>query len=87
MIHPQPPTPMQVDDTIEVKFANGELKQKHTKSIDMRFYWIKDRNKQKQVIIYWSLGKGKLGDYHTKNHSPAHHLLVHQIYLNGGLSS
>ena len=46
MGHPQLPTPIQVDNTTAVSFANGELKQKKTKSIDMRFYWIQDRAKQ-----------------------------------------
>ena len=32
----------------------------------MRLYWIKYRTKQKQFIIYWSLGKGNLGDYQKK---------------------
>jgi len=36
----QPPTPVQVDNTTAVGFINKEIKQKRTKSIDMRFYWL-----------------------------------------------
>ena len=36
--HPQPPTPMQVDNTTEVGFANNTIKQKRSKAIGMRFY-------------------------------------------------
>ena len=36
--HPQPPTPMQVDNTTAVGFANNTIKQKRSKEIDMRFY-------------------------------------------------
>ena len=86
MGHPQPRTPIQVDNNEAVNFANDEPKQKRTKAIEMRFYWIKDRPKQKQFMIYWSPGNRNLGDYHRKNHPPAHHRLVHPIYLNGGVS-
>ena len=41
--HPQPTTPIQVDNTTAAVFANKTLKQKRSKAIDMRFYWIQDR--------------------------------------------
>lgn len=82
MHHPQPPTPMQVDNTTAVGFANDTIKQKRSKAIDMRFYWIQDRTKQGQFIIYWRPGAQNLGDYHTKHHSPAHHRLMRPTYLH-----
>ena len=41
--HPQPSTPIQVDNTTAVGFINKEIKQKRTKSIDIRFYWLQER--------------------------------------------
>ena len=41
--HPQPPTPLEVDNQTAVGFLNSTMKQKHSKAIDMRFHWIKDR--------------------------------------------
>jgi hypothetical protein len=41
--HKQPPTPMETDNTTATGYSNGTIKQKRTKSMDMRFYWIKDR--------------------------------------------
>ena len=38
MDHPQPPTPIQVDNTTAVGFANKTIKQKRSKVIDIRFY-------------------------------------------------
>jgi hypothetical protein len=35
MGHPQPPTPMQVDNSTAEGFSNGTIKQKHSKAIDM----------------------------------------------------
>ena len=40
--HPQPPTPIRVDKYTAEGFANGAIKQKISKAIDMRFYWIQD---------------------------------------------
>jgi hypothetical protein len=37
----QPPTPMEMDNTTATGYSNGTIKQKRTKAIDMRFYWIK----------------------------------------------
>ena len=62
MGHPQPPTPMQVNNTTEVGFANSTIKQKRSKAIDMQFYWIQDRTKQRQFVIYWQPGSQNLQD-------------------------
>jgi hypothetical protein len=51
--HPQPPAPMETDNTTDTGYSNGTIKQKHTKAMDMRFYWIKDRVKQGQLNVYW----------------------------------
>ena len=59
---PQPPTPMQVDNTTSVGFANNTTKQKRSKAIDMHFYWIRDCTRQGQFKIYWSPGSTNLGD-------------------------
>jgi hypothetical protein len=51
--HPQPPTPMETYNTTATGYINGTIKQKRTKAMDMRFYWIKDRVKQGQFDVYW----------------------------------
>jgi hypothetical protein len=48
----QPPTTMETDNTTATGYINGTIKQKKTKDMDMRFYWIKDRVKQGQFKIY-----------------------------------
>jgi hypothetical protein len=52
--HTQPPTPMETDNTTATGYNNGTIKQKRTKAMDMRFYWIKDRVKQGQFNVYWA---------------------------------
>ena len=51
--HPQPPTPIQVDNTTAEGFANGTMKQKRSKAMDMRWYWLQDRVRQGQVLLYF----------------------------------
>ena len=74
--HPQPDTPIQANNSTENGFANDTIKQKQSKAIDMRFYWIHDRTSQGQFLIYWQPGITNIGDYHTKHHSPVHHQLI-----------
>ena len=40
MGHPHPPTPFEVDNSTAVGFANKQIKQQKSKSMDMRYYWI-----------------------------------------------
>ena len=82
MGHPQPPTPMQAENTTAVGFANSTIKQKRSKEIDMRFYWIQDKTNQGPFVIYWQPGNQNLGYYHTKHHSPPHHQLMRLVYLH-----
>ena len=73
MGHPQLPTPMEVDNETAIRFLKSTMKQKRSKAIDMRFYWIRDRFNQNQLMIYWRPGANNVGDYVSKHHSPAHH--------------
>jgi hypothetical protein len=77
--HPQPPTPMETENTTATCYSNGTIKQKRAKAMDMRFYWIKDRVKQGQFNVYWGLGYQNLADYFTKYHSPANHKTLRKI--------
>ena len=52
--HPQPATPMRTDNSTAADgIMNRTVKQKATKSMDMRFYWLQDRVEQKQ---FWAPG-------------------------------
>ena len=79
--YPRCPTPMKTDNSVANGLVNGTIKQKRSKAIDMRFYWLKDRQSQNQFKIFWEKGKNNLADYPTKHHSPAHHKRVRPVYL------
>jgi hypothetical protein len=76
MGHPQAATPIQTDNACAAGIANETVKQRWSKAIYMRFFWIRDRIKQGQFIIHWRAGKDNLADYFTKHHSPSHHKLM-----------
>ena len=57
------------------------FKQNRSKSIDMRFYWLRDRADQGQFRIYWKHGDTNLADYLAKFHPASHHRRARPIYL------
>ena len=79
--HPQPPTPLKTYNSTADGILNGTVKQKRSKSIVMKFYWLKDRATQGEFRIYWAPGAENLGDYYTKVHPPSHHKKINPIYL------
>ena len=79
--HPQPPTIIVTDNACAKGIADGSVKQKRSKAIDMRFYWIRDRVDQKQFTILWKRGTENLADYFTKHHPASHHQRVRSRYL------
>jgi hypothetical protein len=81
MGHPQPPTPMKTDNSTATGIINNTMKQRRTRAMDMRFYWVRDRVQQQQFIVYWAPGKDNLADYFTKHHPASHHRLMRNVYL------
>jgi hypothetical protein len=81
MGHPQTATPIQTDNACAAGIANDTVKQRRSKAMDMRFYWIRDRVRQGHFLIHWRKGTDNLADYFTKHHSPSHHRLMRQRYL------
>jgi hypothetical protein len=82
MGHPQPPTTIQVDNSTAAGIANNSVKQKRSKAMDMRFYWIQDRIKQNHFRVFWNRGDTNLADYFTKHHPESHHRAMRGTYLH-----
>jgi hypothetical protein len=79
--HPQPPTPIQTDNACAAGIINDTVKQRRSKAIDMRFYWVRDRVRQGHFLVHWRKGADNLADYFTKHHSPSHHRVMRSTYL------
>lgn len=73
MGHTQPRTPIQTDNSTAEGVINSKIQPKRTKSMDMRFYWLRCREAQEQFRFYWRPGGQNLADYWTKHHPAAHH--------------
>ena len=79
--HPQPPTLVKTDNSTAESFVNKDIKQKRSKSWDMRFHWLRDQECQQTFKIYWDKAKSNHADYYTKHHSPSHHQKMRPIHL------
>ena len=82
MVHPQPPTPIQVDNATAVGISNKHIRQNISKAMDMRFHWIQDRILQRHFNVFWKPVPTNLVDYHSKHHPEAHHIQVRGTNLN-----
>ena len=79
---PQPPTPLKTDNSTAVNVVNKSLRQKRSKSWDMRFNWLRDRHAQKQFNIFWKEGYNNEADYFTKHHPSVYHQRMRSRYLH-----
>jgi hypothetical protein len=72
MGYKQPPTIILTDNEVAIGLSYDRLKQKCSKSIDLRFHWIRDRVKQGQFTIpqfkvNFIKGINNLADFFTKS--------------------
>jgi hypothetical protein len=75
--YPQGQTVILCDNKCAEGIALDTIKPKRTKSIDMRYHWIRDRIQQQQFIVAWRKGVDNLADFFTKP-LPVH---VHQSLM------
>ena len=80
--HQQPPTLLRTDNACANGIMNRTVKQKRSKAIDMRYYWLQDRVDQRQFRVHWQPGSTNQADYFTKHHSPAHHIEMRPTYMH-----
>jgi hypothetical protein len=64
--YPQAPTRLICDNSCAVGIATDTVSAKRTKSIDMRFHWVRDRIRQGQFAVSWLEGARNLADFFTK---------------------
>jgi hypothetical protein len=82
MGYPQPATKVTLDNTTAVNFIQKNLKQRRTKTIDMRYYWLQDQAQLNQFAFVWEKGEQNKADYFTKHHPPGHHQNVRSLYVH-----
>ena len=82
MGHPQPPSPVHVDNSTAVGIANDSVKKQRSRSMEMRFFWVTDQVNQKIYLVKWHPGQENLADYFTKHFDGKHHQEVRPWYLH-----
>jgi hypothetical protein len=82
MGHEQDVTELKTDNSTSYVIINNTVQQKHSRDMDMIFYWVKDRVEQDQFNAGWVPGDTNMGDYFTNHHPPAHHKRMRAYYLH-----
>jgi hypothetical protein len=73
MGYPQPPTPIFCDNEVAIGLANDSINLKMSKSLDMRFHWVRDRIRQHQFRVLFVPGSRNIADFFTKALPVARH--------------
>jgi hypothetical protein len=74
--HPQPPTPIHINNTTTVCIVNNTVKQQQSRAMEMQYFWLLDGKSQQRFKFYWQPGQENLGNHPSKHH-PAE---IHQTF-------
>ena len=70
MGHIKGPISLKIDNSTAKDFLNRSMRQKRSKSFDMRFHWMIEWIHQGQFWVYWDKGINNWVDYFTKHLHP-----------------
>ena len=82
MGHPQPNTPIHCNNATAVGIANNTIKRQRSRSMEMRFFWVRDKIAQEMYDLQWHPWQENLADYQSKHHIRSHHAAVRPWYLH-----
>jgi hypothetical protein len=80
--HPQPPTPIHIDNTTTVGIVNSTIKRQRSRAMEMRYFWLLDQEAQRNFAFLQHPGLENLGDYPSKHHTGAIHQHVRPYYIH-----
>ena len=78
---PPRPTLMCSDNKCAHGIANDTVTQRHSKAMDMRYHFVRDRVRQGQLIVQWAAGNTNLADYLTKAHPTRHFAAMRPFFV------
>jgi hypothetical protein len=64
--YPQLPTLLLIDNIVAIGLTNDTINKKRSKSMDMRFIWLRDRVRQQQFVVEHIPGQHNVADFFTK---------------------
>jgi hypothetical protein len=65
--YPQPTTHILVDNTVAEGLATDTINVKRSKSMDVRFFWLRDRIQKLQFFIRHIKGRWNISDFFSQN--------------------
>ena len=80
--HPQPPTPIHVDNTTTVGIVNNTIKRQRSRAMEMCYMWLLEGDVQQIFHFYYQPGQENLGNYPSKHHSADIHQHVQPYYVH-----
>ena len=86
MGHPQPPTPIHVDNTTAVGIVNNTIKRQRSHAMNMRYFWLLCHEVHRILSVRYHPGQENLGDMPSKNHNGAQTQRTRPFYLHTGAS-
>jgi hypothetical protein len=81
MGHPQPPTPIHVDNTTAVGIVNNTIKRQRSRAMNMRYFWLLCHEAQQILKVRYHPGHENLADFPSKNHNGAQCQRARPFYL------
>ena len=82
MSHKQGKSPVKTDYLMSNNFIHNNIAQCRSKSWDMQYYWLRDKENQNDFDFYWDKSENNHGDYYTKHHSAKYHTIVRPRYVH-----
>ena len=70
-----------MDNSVTNGFIHSNIKQKRSKSWDMKYHWLRDKETLRLFRYYWARGDVNEADYFTKHHPPNIHCKMHPKYI------
>ena len=72
---------MFTDNKCAAGIANDTVTQRHSKAMDMRYHFTRDRVRQGQFSVQWAPGNTNLADYLTKAHPTSHFTAMRPFFV------
>ena len=79
--HSQLAIPIKTDNGTVAQSVTDTMKCTHSKSWDVQYHWLAEKQAECHVDVYWDQGKNNPENYHSKNHSSTHHQNVRKNYI------
>jgi hypothetical protein len=65
--YPQTPTTIMIDNTVAEGLAANTINARRSKSMDVRFFWLRDRIRKGQFAVKHLAGRWNIADFFTKS--------------------